>query len=64
MTLTGSKKASWKALYQDAMLELDTGALPARIEAAQAAIHSRMAGLEGGAGRQRSGAAPGRTPQA
>jgi hypothetical protein len=46
MTLTGSKKARWKALYQAAMLELDTGVLPARIEAAKAAIHSRMAELE------------------
>jgi hypothetical protein len=47
MTLTGSKKARWKALYQAAMLELDNGALPARIEAANAAIHSRMAEAEG-----------------
>jgi hypothetical protein len=46
MTLTGSKKARWKALYQAAMLELDNGALPARIEAAKTAIHSRMAELE------------------
>ena len=46
MTLTGSKKARWKALYQAAMLELDTGVLPARIEAAKAAIHSRMAELD------------------
>jgi hypothetical protein len=28
----------------------DTGVLPGRIEAAQAAIHSRMAGLEGAQG--------------
>jgi hypothetical protein len=47
MTLTGSKKARWKALYQAAMLELDNGALPARIEAANAAIHSRMAEADG-----------------
>jgi hypothetical protein len=47
MTLTGSYKARWKALYQAAVLELDTGAMPHRIEAAQAAIHSRMAELEG-----------------
>jgi hypothetical protein len=64
MTLTGSKKARWKALYQAAMLELDTGVLPARIEAAKAAIHSRMAGLEGAQDGQRSGTAPGRTPHA
>ena len=47
MTLTGSKKARWKALYQTAMLELDTGVLPARIEAAKAAMHSRMAEVDG-----------------
>jgi hypothetical protein len=47
MTLTGSKKARWKNLYQAAMLELDTGVLPARIEAAKAAIHNRMAEMEG-----------------
>ena len=47
MTLTGSNKARWKALYQAAVLELDTGALPRRIEAAKAAIHARMAELEG-----------------
>jgi len=46
MTLTGSKKARWKALYQTAMLELDTGVLPARIEAAKAAMHSRMAEVD------------------
>ena len=46
MTLTGSKKARWKALYQAAMLELDTEALPHRVEAAKAAIHNRMAELE------------------
>ena len=47
MSLTGSKKARWKALYQTAMLELDTGVLPARIEAAKAAMHSRMAEVDG-----------------
>jgi hypothetical protein len=47
MTLTGSKKARWKALYQAAMLELDNGALPARIEAAKTAIHGRMAEVDG-----------------
>ena len=47
MTLTGSKKAWWKALYQAAMLELDPGVLPARIEVARAAIHSRMAEADG-----------------
>ncbi len=46
MTLKGSKKARWKALYQAAMLELDTEALPHRVEAAKAAIHNRMAELE------------------
>jgi hypothetical protein len=44
---SGSKEPEWKILYQAAMLELDTEALPPRIEAAQAAIHSRMAELEG-----------------
>ena len=47
MTLTGSKKARWKALYQAAMLELDNGVLPARIEAAKTAIHGRMAEVDG-----------------
>jgi hypothetical protein len=45
--LNGIKKARWKALYQAAMLELDNGVLPARIEAAKAAIHSRMAEADG-----------------
>ena len=47
MTLMGSKKARWNALYQAAMLELDPGALPARIEVARAAIHRRMAEADG-----------------
>jgi hypothetical protein len=43
----GANEPKWKILYQAAVLELDTGALPHRIEAAQSAIHSRMAELEG-----------------
>ena len=34
-------------MYQAAMLELDPGVLPARIEVARAAIHSRMAEADG-----------------
>jgi hypothetical protein len=44
---SGSNEPEWKILYRAAMLELDTEALPHRIEAAQAAIRSRMAELEG-----------------
>jgi hypothetical protein len=43
----GSNELEWKILYKAAMLELDIEALPHCIEAAQAAIHSRMAELEG-----------------
>jgi hypothetical protein len=46
-SLRGSDEPKWKNLYQAAMLELDAEALPRRIEAAKAAIHSRMAELEG-----------------
>jgi hypothetical protein len=45
MTLAGSKKARWKALYEAAVLELDSGALPRRIDAAKTAIHSRIVEL-------------------
>jgi hypothetical protein len=45
MTLAGSNNARWKALYQAAVLELDTGALPRKVEAAKAAIHSRIVEL-------------------
>ena len=44
---SGSNEPEWKILYQAAMLELDTEALSHRIKAAQSAIHSRMAELEG-----------------
>jgi hypothetical protein len=43
---TRSIEPKWKTLYQAAMLELDTGALPHRVEGAKAAIHGRMAELE------------------
>jgi hypothetical protein len=42
----GSTEPKWKILYQAAMLELDAGALPNRVEAAKAAIHCRIAELE------------------
>jgi|HubBroStandDraft_4_1064222.scaffolds.fasta_scaffold13645_3 hypothetical protein len=37
----------WKELYQAAMLELDLGKLPGRIEAAQAAIREAVEDLAG-----------------
>ena len=43
----GTNERKWQILYRDAVLELDIGALPRKVEAAKAAIHSRMAELEG-----------------
>lgn len=43
----GSTEPEWKRLYQAAMLEINTEAVPERVEAARAAIRSRMAELEG-----------------
>jgi len=41
-----SNEPEWKALYRAAVLELDTGALPSRIEAAKAAICARIVELD------------------
>jgi hypothetical protein len=42
----GSNDPEWKSLYQAAVLELDTRALPRRIEAARAAIQARIVELD------------------
>jgi hypothetical protein len=42
----GPNEPKWKILYQAAVLELDIGALQHRIEAAKAAIHSRIAEVD------------------
>ncbi len=39
------ENASWRKLYKAAMLELDSNALPVRIEAARLAIRQAMEGL-------------------
>jgi hypothetical protein len=41
-----SNEPKWKILYQAAVLELDTGVLSRRIEAAKTAIHSRIVELD------------------
>jgi hypothetical protein len=41
-----SNDPEWKSLYQAAVLELDTRALPRRIEAARAAIQARIVELD------------------
>lgn len=40
------KTTEWKKLYAAAVLELDRAALPSRVQAARAAIHSRIVELK------------------
>lgn len=42
---TSPKQPEWQKLYEAALLELDRTALPSRIQAARAAIHSRIVEL-------------------
>jgi hypothetical protein len=39
------KRADWQKLYEEAVLELDRTILPSRVQAAKAAIHTRIVEL-------------------
>ena len=46
-------QSMWKQVYQDAVLELDSGFLPSKLEAARKAIEDRLSELRSGGGTRR-----------